>query len=269
MNCAMFATSLLKNPIGKISIFRVFLLMLVTNIAAAQATDEIWPELDLFYRVNDKFRVYLLASATQLKESSSYTDGRTGIHVDYLAFPFLRTADSSRRRRGDYLWFRLGYNYASSTPNVEEDVFKDHIIVTEVNARFYLPGKFVLTGKNRFDWKIPNSSDLEVRYRPRITVEHGLKTQYMTLTPYFYVEYFLNFGHNNVDRLRICGGAEFRVTKIMNTEIYFLHQFPNGDVIPTLDALGLAFKFYLPLRERSLIGNRKRNLPEVTTETNR
>lgn len=249
-------------------ILRILFLMFLTTNLKAQATDEIWPELDVFYRFNEKFRLYLLASATQLKENSSYSDGQAGIHLDYFAFPFLRTADSSRRKRGDYLWFRLGYVYSSSTPEGEQE-FKDHIIVTEANARFYLPKRFLLTFKNRFDWKIPDEGNLNIRYRPRFTIEHGLKTEYMTLTPYIYLEYFLNFGNSAIDKFRICGGAEFRVTKIMNTEIYYLHQFPHGEQIPTVDALGIAFKFYFPMRPRSIVGKRHRKLPDITTETNR
>jgi hypothetical protein len=233
-----------------------------------KAQDEIWPELDVFYRFNEKFRLYTLFSGTQLKSTSNYSDGQAGIYLDYFAYPFLRNRDTVRRnRRGDYLWFRMGYLYASSAPEAE-DKFRDHIIATEANVKFYLAWNFRLTAKNRLDWRISNG-DFGLRYRPRLTFEHDLKTEYMTLTPYIYVEYYFNPGNTAVDRLRLTGGGEFRVTKIMNTEIYYMHQFPIGVNSESVDALSIAFKFYFPLRPRSIVGNRKRNVPEVKTETTR
>ena len=50
---------------------------------------EVWPELNVFYKFNPHFRFYANYSATKLK-NSSYTDGGFGVYIDYFGFPVLR-----------------------------------------------------------------------------------------------------------------------------------------------------------------------------------
>lgn len=184
-------------------------------------------------------------SATKIK-TSDYTDGATGIYVDYFGGKSLREKFTPQLRdssKGFYLWLRAGYYY-STTPRNSPSPVKEHSIATESNSRFYLPLHTLLTVKNRFDWRTVNS-DFKVRYRPRITVEKDMQTQYLYFTPYFYGEYFVNFNDNNSNRLRLCVGLEIKVALYVNFESYFLYQFPNGTTVDKVSAVGIALKFYL------------------------
>jgi hypothetical protein len=213
------------------------------DTAVAQATrQEVWPEIDAFYRFNDKFRLFAFVSGTQLK-SSSYTDGGLAVNLDYFALPIWRKARTyADSARGNLLWLRGGFFYSSSPKNTT-DGFKEYTIVTEANTRFFLPLELLLTNKNRIDWRFLNG-DFQPRYRPRITVERDLKTDFLTFNAYFYAEYFLNFKNNGSNRLRLALGTELRVAKHINFEVYFVHQFDNGLDIVTVNAVGLALKIY-------------------------
>jgi hypothetical protein len=132
--------------------------------------------------------------------------------------------------------------YAASPPSQEDD-FREHTIVTEANHRFYLPDKWLLTNKNRLDWRV-RDGQFTARYRPRLTIERDFNTGYATFTSYFYSEYFINFGQSNLNRLRLCVGNEFWLFHFLSFEIYYLHQFANQPDVGETNAVGLACKFY-------------------------
>jgi len=210
---------------------------------------EVWPEVNLFYKLNDKLRIYALYSATKLK-NSSYTDGGFGIYLDYFTLARARekigfnTRDSTA---GYYLWLRAGYLY-SSTPPESEDPFKENTFVTEANVRFHLPYEILLTNKNRFDWRSINGS-FEPRYRPRLTVEKDMHTEYLYFTPSIYAEYYVYFHGGGLNRFRISPSIQIKVTSHMEFETYYVHQFDNGKNVNALDAMGLALKFYFKHKE--------------------
>jgi uncharacterized protein DUF2490 len=205
---------------------------------------EVWPEVNLFYRLNQKFRIYALYSATKLK-NSSYTDGGFGIYLDYFTLSRARGKIGFNLRdstAGYYLWLRAGYLY-SSTPPQSEDPYKENTLVTEANVRFYLPFNILLTNKNRFDWRSINGS-FEPRYRPRLTFERDMRTEYLYFTPSIYGEYYIYFHGGGLNRFRISGGIQTKFTTNIEFETYYVHQFDNGQNVNALDAVGIALKFY-------------------------
>ncbi len=210
---------------------------------------EVWPEINLFYKLNNKFRIYALYSATKLK-NSSYTDGGWALYLDYFALPNIRKKLSMEVRdstRGYYLWLRAGYMY-STTPADSKDPFKLHTFVAEANLQFHLPYEILLTNKNRFDLRFIEGV-FEPRYRPRLTLEKDLHTAYMYFTPNIYAEYFAYFGEKGFNRFRVSAGIQTKVTKHIEFETYFLHEFDNGERVEGLNAMGFSLKFYLKRKE--------------------
>jgi len=184
-------------------------------------------------------------SITRLR-TSEYTDGAVGLYVDYFANSSLRKKFIPQLKdstKGYYLWIRAGLYY-SSTPPGSSNPLQEYTIATEPNSRFHLPWNILLTNKNRFDWRFVNK-DFKVRYRPRLTFEKEMQTQYIYLTPYVYGEYFVNFDESSSNRFRLCFGFEIKVALYINFESYFLYQFRNDDTVDAVNAVGIALKFYL------------------------
>jgi hypothetical protein len=212
------------------------------------AEEEIWPETDLFYKIADQHRLFLMLSGSR-QNNSSFSEGSYGIHYDFFKghdFKMLHSRPDSMHTYN--LWFRGGYMYSTSPPS-EEDQFREHTIVTEVNPRFYLKGGWLLTNKNRLDWRVKDG-DFSVRYRPRLTIEKDFFTGYATFTGYAYAEYFLYFGDSELNRFRLCAGMEFWLFKFLSIEYYYLHQFPNDPEVGQVDAIGIAVKWYLQRHKR-------------------
>lgn len=226
-------------------------------------SQEVWPALDVFFKINQKSRLYGTLSGTKLEESN-YADGGVGLFYDYFTYPLKITSrflpDRIDSLPGKFLWLRGGYQYSAS-PTEAENPFKEHTLVTEANARSYLPLNILLTIKNRFDWRFVDG-DFKDRYRPRVMVERDLRTEYMFFTASLWVEYFAYFGNSPINRFRTQAGVEFRVTKHMNYEVYWNHQFASGTEVQENDAFGMSFKFYFNRGEKLGI-LKKRNQPEA------
>ena len=223
---------------------------------AALNAQEIWPAVDAYYKIIPKFRLYGTAGGTKL-DASSYTDGAIGIFLDYFTYPFTKIIRPNHAEGlpGKFLWIRAGYQY-SATPPSSEDPFKESMIVTEANARFYLPFKVLLTSRNRFDWRF-NSGDFNARYRPKIMVEKDLRTTYIFFTLSGFVEYFANFGNTAVNRFRTQIGPEIKVTRFINYEVFWNHQYEHPPEIQTVDAFGMTLKIYLESKKNKKLQEQK------------
>ena len=213
-------------------------------------SQEVWPSVDAYFRLNQKWRLYGTAAATKM-DASSYADGAIGLFADYFTFPpgFVQKWMPDRKDSlpGKFIWLRFGYQY-SATPPSAEDPFKESMFVTEANARFYLPWNMLLTGKNRFDWRSKNG-DFNMRYRPKLTIERDMRTEYLTFTANGSLEYFANFGNGQVDKLRTQVGVEIRVTKRINYEVFWNHQFEHLPEVQEVDAFGMTVKIYMDKKD--------------------
>jgi hypothetical protein len=244
-----------RNAATCIKIAGSAMLCMIGSEAFAQPSSkaqEIWPSVDIYYRINPKMRLYGTAAGTK-KGESSYSDAALGVFFDYFGYAFSPMKKIIRQGHADslpgqYLWLRGGYQY-SATPPSSQDPFKENMFVTEANSRFYLPFTVLLTIKNRFDWRFKNG-EFNGRYRPRLMLEKDLRTEFMFFTLNAFGEYFLNFGTPEVNRFRVQFGAEFRVTKRFNYEVYWNHQFANSPEVPEVDAFGMTVKAYLQHKKR-------------------
>lgn len=244
---------------GKIKIIRIILLVILVwtmgnDVYAQIATraQEIWPSVDVYYKINPKMRLYATAAGTKMSESS-YTDGALGFFFDYFGYPVTPVSKWIRHGHSDslpgkFIWFRVGYQY-SATPPSAKDPFKENMLVTEASNRFYLPWEILMSVKNRFDWRF-NNGDFNSRYRPRIMLEKDLRTEYLFFTVSGFAEYFLNFGNPAVNRFRTQLGVEFKVTRHISYEAFWNHQFANQPEVAKVDAFGMTVKAYLHRKKK-------------------
>ena len=209
---------------------------------SSSSPKQIWPEIDVYYRVNERIRLYGMVSGT--RANSEYTDGTTGIYFDYFALPWLRGrkfTDLHDTTSGYYWWFRTGYSFSNSPPGDQEKTI--NIFETETNNNFHLPADINLSTRNRLDWRWVNG-DFQPIYRPRIKLLRDFKTEYLTFDTYVWGEYFFYLNDNSQNRFRLSAGTEIKVLKNMDFEIYYLYQFQNKPVVEPLNAIGVQLNFY-------------------------
>ena len=162
-----------------LKVFLLILSILSTHLLSAQDSSsvqkQIWPELEAYYRINERFRLYSLISGT--RSNSEYTDGTAGIYIDYFSLPWLRgrnDTELSDTSKGYYWWFRMGYSYSDAPPSDKKKVV--NIYETETNNSFHLPEDIILQTRNRLDWRWVNG-EFQPIYRPRVKFVRNLKTR--------------------------------------------------------------------------------------------
>ncbi|WP_020528885.1 DUF2490 domain-containing protein [Flexithrix dorotheae] len=209
----------------------------------SRKTQEVWPSVKVYYRLNEQLRLYATAGGTKL-DSSSYTDGSLGIFMDVFSFPVLniRGIDHFDELPGKYFRFRLGYQFTASPPN-KEDPFEESLFVAQTDGRFIIPFDIVFSCKNRIDLRFKNQ-DFSARYRPMLLFEKNLKTDFLFFMASCFIEYYANFGQSNLNRFRLQLGLEFKITKEINYKTFWNHQFANDPSIQRVDAFGMSLKFY-------------------------
>jgi hypothetical protein len=209
---------------------------------SSSSKKQIWPEIDIYYRISERFRLYGMVSGT--RANSEYTDGSTGIYLDFFALPWLRGRKFEELHDtavGYYCWFRVGYSYSNAPPGDQRKIV--NILETESNSNFHLPLNITLTARNRLDWRWVNG-EFQPIYRPRLKFIRNFKTEYMTFDTYLWSEYFFYLNDNTQNRFRLTAGSDIKVIKNMDFEIYYLYQFQNKPGVEPVQAIGLQMDFY-------------------------
>lgn len=231
-------------------VITILCIMGANKLEAQSTQNQILPEVDAYYRINNRFRLYGLISG--IGANSENTDGTAGVYVDYFARLWERAKKNQTEMndsvRGYNWWLRGGYSY-SQAPSYEKK--KDvNIFETELNNIFRLPCKTVMIFRNRLDWRWVNGDFLPV-YRLRLKFVRNFKTEYLNFNLYTWGEYFFYLNNDAQDKFRLCFGAVIKVLNSLSFEVYYRYQFPNGLLVPAVNAIGIQFNLYFSSKHYS------------------
>ena len=215
--------------------------------AAGQSSgsrNEFWPELNVYVNLNDKSRLYVEYSATSREDVGSYAEGQVGIFFDFWTFPPLRSRlhrsfDASLSK---LLMIRTGYEYSS--PKNNSGASTVHTLREEVTPRVPLPGSFLLSDRNRVDFRWVDGG-FTWRYRNRLRLERTIDIGRFAITPYVQAEAFYTVDQGRWTRTRGAVGAEFAITRRLVYELYYLRQNDRTAVPSRVNAIGMALQVYL------------------------
>ena len=182
-------------------------ILCAVRLQAQDTENEFWPEFDVYFKLNEKSRLFFLVSATKLVDQESYADGSLGAHFDFYSFPLLRRpllhADAARSK---LLMIRAGYLFSRS-PSDSTDPFVEHTATLEAVGRVPLPWELLLSDRNRGDFRFVDG-DYRPRYRNRLKLERTFKIGRLDLTPYGHAEVFYDWTFDKFTRFRYAAGAE-------------------------------------------------------------
>jgi hypothetical protein len=214
----------------------------------AGATQEVWPEIDAYYKLNPAIRLMALGSAT--KANTYYQDGALGLNADFFMLHHLRhegpeiDLDSTH---GYYQWFRLGVKY-SPADSLDKGSAPEYTLRTESNTRFYPGWKSMLTLRNRFDF-VDKTGFVTVKYMPRLTWEKNFRTTYLNFDAFVYAEYYLYFSDAPSNRTSAAIGVNLKVSRLIVFQTYYLYQFEHQPKVGALNAIGFKLIFFMPLKK--------------------
>jgi hypothetical protein len=231
-------------PVRLVRVLAVMLGLLAIGAAPAGAGDhqlELVPEVNAFFKLSDRLRLFFLGALTQ-GPTESVTAAEAGAYLDITLVPILRR----RLREGDwerehYLWIRLGHNV--SGPLDGRDGGVEHRGVLEGTARAPLPQDLWLVNRVRVDLR-DLDGEFSARLRYRLGIERTFAVGNFALTPYAQAEVFYDTRFGTFNRQLYQGGVEVELTKHWRIEPYYARQEDQRSSPGHVDRVGLVLKLY-------------------------
>ena len=200
---------------------------------------QIWPEVDVYVSLNEKFRLFFLATTTKAQETRDNVEGQVGAHIDY------HVNKKVSLRTG----YRNGFSLGGSDP------FKEHRIIFEQTLRQPLPLEVLFSDRNREDLRWVNG-EFSARYRNRVTLEREFKVLNRPVTPYGSAEVYYDSRFRTWNRNRLVVGAQISLKrgaplislihpkKQLVLDLYLARQNDSRSQPSRVKALGVAFSIY-------------------------
>lgn len=200
---------------------------------------QFWPEVDVYIPLNEKFRLFFLATTTRSEETNSNLEGQVGAHLDYHL----------NRKVSLRAGYRNGFSLGGSDP------FKEHRILFEQTLRHPLPLDMLLSDRNREEFRWVNG-DFSARYRNRLTLEREFKVRGRGITPYGSAEVYYDSRFNTWNRNRFALGAQIALKRgaplisllhpkrQLVLDVYLMRQNDSRSQPSRVKALGMAFSIY-------------------------
>jgi hypothetical protein len=219
--------------------------------APAAESNQFWPELDGYFNLGERTRLFLLATGSVYDPpgaagSTQFQDMQLGVHLDVTLAPLLRPdlakGDWQRNR---YLWMRIGYRYGRSLADTESaDPYREQRGIFELTGRTQpLAAGLELVGRFRWDARDFNDRDSN-RYRLRFQVEKSLKLDGRAVVPFVNAETFYDSRFDAWSRQRYQIGAEIELSHAWRLEPTLNRQHDSRSEPARINALGLALKYF-------------------------
>ena len=207
---------------------------------AEDHNDEVVPELNVFIKLSEQVRLFLLGDITE-GLPPSYTDGEIGAHVDLTLKPIFRRAlQDGNWERDRYLWARAGY-VVSGDLDDRDDGSTTQTILLETTARLELPGQIWLVNRGRVDFRDIDGESSQ-RYRLRVGIEREFTVCGVVMVPYAQAETFYDTRYDVWNRQLYQAGVEIELTKHWRIEPYVARQNDNRSASGNANRLGLVLK---------------------------
>ncbi len=198
--------------------------MLSVAAPARAQTEQLWPELSTFVKLNDNMRLYFLATTT--REEKNSTEGEFGPNFDFYLKPIrnrktlgplgLLRLDEARRQ---WLMVRVGYHYLPSYTGGTGE----HRGIVEATGHIPLPYGVLLESRNRTEARFIGEES-SWRYRNRLTVSRDFGIGRLRWTPYGRAEIYYDSKSHRWSRFALNSGSVFPLGRHLELEGYFEHQ---------------------------------------------
>lgn len=183
---------------------------LITSSLAQNSSLELWPEVDIWYRLNPSWRFSTFTSITKYNESKNQ-DLNIYIHVDYAWGKtkhaiFRRLMDQEKEQimkawmiRGGFM---KGWSLGENTADYTEDM-----VFAEVHKRIPLNGNVLLSHRFRTDTRwLGETNNFSYRFRYRLMFEKEYKFGKSSIVPYLNIEPYWDSRFLKITKIRAISG---------------------------------------------------------------
>lgn len=215
--------------------------------ASAETRDEVVPEFDAFFKLNEDTRLFLMGSATRGENedvshgSDQYKSNEVSASLDFTLKPYLRPNLASEDWEHDrFLWLRIGYHYLGKFYDPEKAENRGSV---ELDARQPLGDKFSLTGRLKWDLR-DIAGENSKRYGVQLGIERPFSAGGRTLVPYAHAETLYDTRYNTWNEQVYQAGIDIAIHSSWRVEPYYQHQENSRSQPAHVNAIGLIVKYY-------------------------
>jgi hypothetical protein len=203
--------------------------------AHAQNSQEFWPELDTYVKLNSFSRLYFIAALGK-EDDVPNLQGDFASNIDFflkpLLRPRLREIDPAKNK---LFLLRAGYRYLNSLTG---DSPSEQRVVLQATARVPLPANILASLRGGFDLRWISGSPFSWRYRTRLMFERSFAIRSYGFTPYIRGEFFYDSRYSKISRTALAIGSTFPLTKRIELEPYFEYQHDTSKSIASRVEVG-------------------------------
>jgi hypothetical protein len=209
---------------------------------AADVTQEVWPEVNVYYSLDPRTRVFLALpySASAETDAQSFSlEGYLDVSIQPILRKYLQAEDWQRSR---YLWMRVGYARVDKARNGVRTTPEDRAVVA-LYAKAPLPAEIWLEARARADLRWIDNA-YSNRWRVRLEANREFTWREHSVAPYFNVECFYDTRYNGWARTLYQAGPEVTLNRHFRFELYLAHQADRLPKQSSLNAGGVVAKWY-------------------------
>lgn len=210
-------------------------------IPLAHASDrrEYVPEIDLYHKLSERTRIFVLANSAKVETADSWKN-QLGVHFDFTAKgELLHPADSARARG---ISVRFGYRQLRTWDGQREGV-SERRGLAELTVQTTLPKAFRVAHRFGFDQR-ELSGESSQRYRYRFSVERKFNTARIVTSAYARAELSYDTRYSAWSRRRYQVGSEIALTKHWRLEPYYARDRDSEPSVVYTDRIGMIVKLY-------------------------
>jgi hypothetical protein len=215
-------------------------LCVVPARAVERTVSEFWPELDVFVKLGDRTRLFLLGTFTRAAETGTSTEGTLGAHLDWfpagLPTRLLEIAPGMEGRWS--LWTRIGYQHVnawnSATPSEDRGVLEATLRSEPLWQSIRLANRSRLDLRavgGETSWRYRNRSRIERTWalrgddaRTDALLSYLPPGMFSAATPYWMIEFFWDSRDGAWSRRYQQFGLEFEMARERTIDVFLARQ---------------------------------------------
>jgi hypothetical protein len=228
----------------------LFISLSATHVCFAQnSSNEFWPEVDIWYRLNPSWRFSSFISITKFNESDN-TDGNLSLSADYAwgktkLTLYRKFVNDEEQLRMNAFMVRLGVMDGRSI-NQDADEYIEKMVYTEFHKRIPLKKSVLLSQRFRIDTRwLGNESNFSYRFRYRFMLEKEFKKENTSIVPYINIEPYWDSRYSKVKRVRLIAGASISMGPQFALESNVTYQHDTTYDTENLYAFGIILHYFI------------------------
>jgi hypothetical protein len=221
----------------------------ITICNGQNASFELWPETDIWYRLNSSWRLSTFIPVTKYNENDS-RDLNVYLHIDYAwgntkYAVFRRLMDQEREQALKDWMVRGGVMKGWSIGKYKGDYSED-MVFAEIHRRVPLKANILLSQRFRTDTRwLGNENNFSYRFRYRLMVEKEFKSGKSSIVPYVNIEPYWDSRYSKIVKTRFIGGVTTTWRDRYAIEGNLTYQYDETYTTENLYALNVIFHIFL------------------------